>query len=318
MKKRDSISSITIRNRRCGYGPHRGQARTLLVCWLLIGTAWCAAQTTVFKRYVSNDGSFAFKFPKSWTVDDSQPNRFDLLAPSGEEFMSVLPLPLIRNQSPTAYVRQITGAMRTNNPELRVSLGKADEKGAYFETDFEMGFSRAVGMAILLKTEDHVICIFYRAPADKINRRRGGELLTSVMGSVNWGKDVSASPALLIGQWSNTITGSIAAFNTNENGATGGESYIFMQNGTFRHVHVGFGAVVSGVSTETGDFSVGGNVLTLHVTAEKFQPAGRGRYENITKNEFRTYRWYLEDGQTLVLIDTVYSARESWYKVRGD
>src|SRR5579864_6575279 len=63
MKKRNSISSITSRNRRCGYGPHRGQARTLLFCWLLIGTAWCAAQTTVFKKYISNDGSFAFKFP---------------------------------------------------------------------------------------------------------------------------------------------------------------------------------------------------------------------------------------------------------------
>ena len=291
----------------------------LFFCCVLIGATYCAAQTPVFKKYVSNDGSFAFQFPEGWTVDDSQPNRFDLLAPSGEEFMSVVSLPPTPNQSPTDYVRQIAAGMRSDNPDLRVSLGKADERGAYFEMQFEMGFSQATGMGMVLKPEGHVLCVFYRAPADKINRRRAGEMLVSLTGSVKWGQDAADSPSLLFGQWSNTITGSVAAFNSSEDGATGGESYVFMQNGTFRHVHVGFGSVVSGVSTEMGDFSVLGNRLTVHVRSEKFQPAGgRGRYENKTTDETRTYRWYLEDSQTLVLIDPAYSARESWYRVRGN
>lgn len=78
--------------------------------------------------------SFSFQYPADWNVDDySTPGIFNVVAPSGLDRISVTPLPVVRDKSPTDYAGQIVAAMRSNLPDLRASMLEADAVRAYFE-----------------------------------------------------------------------------------------------------------------------------------------------------------------------------------------
>jgi hypothetical protein len=93
-----------------------------------------------------------------------------------------------------------------------------------------------------------------------------------------------------------------------QRGSFSGELFTFRPDGGFRHVVLGSGVVISGVSTEDGEYTTSGNQLTLHVMAASWQPdpshpRQRPAYKNKPMDKIETYTLRFRDGQTLALAE---------------
>jgi hypothetical protein len=113
----------------------------------------------------------------------------------------------------------------------------------------------------------------------------------------------------LIGDWSTPRSyGEVVNPVTRvyERGSFSGELFSFTPDGKFRHVVMGSGVVISGVSTEDGQYTTSGNQLTLHVIAASWQPdpshpGQRPTYKNQPRDQTQAYTLRFPDGQTLAL-----------------
>lgn len=310
---------MDIRNSKWeSYAPSRrtamlstGRKTVQTMAATLIFALCCSAQQFAVKTHLSNDGTFSFQYPSDFNVDDSSKGSFKLISSSGYEEVGLLPR--VTNISPSQGANQILNALHSRNPELRSSAVTGSATRADFQYTFTQNFVPYLGVGVVVKVSGLTIAWSYEVPTSKYSRQRVDALLRLIVYSSKWIQDPSATRASLpLGKWSTDISGSSSGLNSTMASSTSGETYEFLPNGKYRNVTMGFGAL-TGIATQTGDFTVQGDTLILHATAESNRTLSSQRGASRPMNEINKFRWYLEDPRTLVLIDVPNAARKHLY-----
>ncbi len=275
------------------------------------------AQQNAWQKFVSRDQKFSFQYPAGWSVEESASTVTIAQASTGEELL-VIALPFDRGKSPAELATPIFAALRGPMPDLQFSATKADASTASFDLAYSRESRRFSGAVFVVKGADQAMWFSYSAPASGYDRSRGVGFLRTLVSTLSSGpgsQPPAASPSALpasqlIGDWStsrsygdvvNPVTGAY------QRGSFSGELFSFRPDGGFRHVVMGSGVVISGVSIEDGQYTTDGNQLTLHVTVASWQPdpshpGQRPAYKNQPRHQTQTYTLRFHDGQTLGLV----------------
>ncbi len=273
-----------------------------LCCFVLLSSSWCVTQNIALKKFLSDDGLFSFRYPADWSVHE-QSAFFGLMSNDGAEKIALQLFTLEREKSPSDYARIIISGLRSANPGMRASIVSADVLRADFDTTFPHGFVMDAGTGTVLRENKYVACLYYSIEARRFSRERAHALIALISSSFHIGQDSEDSPALLLGKWRDLEPS--AAYG-------GGDVFIFLPNRMYSHKNLSLGSGISGISTESGDYLTQGNLLTLRQNSEDWQGVGAGQrpdFQNQANYNITTYRWYFEDAQTLVLIETGHATR---------
>ncbi|MGO9094441.1 MAG: hypothetical protein ACLQGV_04395 [Bryobacteraceae bacterium] len=284
---------------------------------LLVLSAPAQAQENAWQKFVSRDQKFSFQYPAGWSVEESV-STVTIFQPSTGEELLVIALPFDRGKSPAELAAPILGALRGPMPDLQSSTTKADASTASFDLAYSRQNRPFSGSVFVVKGADQAMWFSYSAPASGYDRSRGVGLIRTLVSTLRGGSGTqppaaapSALPATpLIGDWStsrsygdvvNPVTGAY------QRGSFSGELFSFRPDGGFRHVVMGSGVVISGVSIEDGQYTTNGNQLTLHVTAASWQPdpshpGQRPAYKNQPRDQTQTYTLRFRDVRTLGLV----------------
>ena len=221
--------------------------------YLLVLSAPAQAQENAWQKFVSRDQKFSFQVPAGWRVEESVSTVTIAQASTGEELL-VIALPFDRGKSPGELAAPIFAALRGPMPDLEFSATKADPATASFDLAYSRQSRRYSGSVFVVKGADQAMWFSYSAPASGYDRSRGVGLIRTLVSTLSGGAGSQPPSAAtsLIGDWStsrsygdvvNSVTGAY------QRGSFSGELFSFRADGGFRHVVIGSGVVISGVST---------------------------------------------------------------------
>jgi len=155
------------------------------------------------------------------------------------------------------------------------------------------------------------------APGTEQQPAGGGE--NPARGSAGGGR-----AGVLVGTWANSDSlGDVVDAGTGAyvRGAYTGEAYRFQQDGTFWHLTVGSGTVVSGAAAQQGDYNVQGKVLTMSSKTESWTPnpshsGQRPAYKNKPIDEVTRFEFSVSGSHTLNLTELPYKTQSTFHRTR--
>jgi hypothetical protein len=307
---------------------HTLAAASICVC-LFVLPALDGARDNAWEKFVSRNQKFSFHYPAGWSVEERE-STVTIAKASTDEELLVIALAFERGKSPADNAAPIFTALRGQMPDLEVSTPKVDASTAYFDVTYSRQGRRYSGSVFVVKGEGQAMWFSYSAPALGYDRPRGIGLVRTLLSTMSGGSGSqppsiapparSSSP--LIGDWSTSRSyGSVVNSVTGvyQRGSFSGELFSFRSDGGFRHVVMGSGLVISGVSIEDGDYTTNGNQLTLRLKAESWQPdpthhGQRPAFKNKPMDKIEIYTLRFRDGQTLALVERESKGETVLYK----
>jgi hypothetical protein len=290
---------------------------TIVATISLALAALAAAQENRWRRFVNGSGTFSFQYPPGWTVVELESNITVSNAATGEEIL-ILALTQDRTKSPAGHAGDIFAVLRRGTPDLRVTRRAANDAKADFDMTYSREGNNYSGSVSVIKGEGQAVWFSYSAPSARYDRAAGAMLLQTVLSTVTTGTrppPIPPSPGLT-GTWSTShISGDIVdeVTGTYQRGAFSGELFLFREDGSFRHVVIGSGQIISGVASEDGAYVVSGGILTLRSTSESWLPDPthhfqKAAYKNKPMDKTAKYGFRFQDAQTLILVEAPYQS----------
>jgi hypothetical protein len=287
-----------------------------LVCLLVSA----GAQEAGWKTFVSADGRLEASYPAGWRTSVLATGFSARNAATGEEIRALL-LPFDGNRTPEQYAGPMFDLMRAGFSDLEVTPAGTRPNSARFRISYSGMGTRLAGLAVVLKDERKAAFCSYTAPERVFEASRSDELLKTFISGMRIQAAPEASPPAgpLTGKWS---TSQIYGDLVNSRGAFArsqyhDEMYEFRADGSFGHVTMASGRLISGLLVQRGSYRVAGDRLILHVTSEDWDPTEPGQdpaYKNKRLDVTRELRFRIEGDRTLTTVDSQIGTRTVFHK----
>jgi len=211
--------------------------------------------------------------------------------------------------------------LKPNYPKAHYGLGLVLEKAGDLPAAV-----REFHAACKLEPENTSFCATYeKLSAKKTASGPGTEQQPAAVGeNPARGSAGGGRAGVLVGAWANSDSfGDVVDAGTGAyiRGAYTGEAYRFQQDGTFWHLTVGSGTVVSGAAVQQGDYNVQGKVLTMSSKTESWTPnpshsGQRPAYKNKPVDEVTRFEFSVSGSNTLNLTELPYKTHSTFHRTR--
>jgi hypothetical protein len=159
---------------------------TCIALILLVSLTACAAQVT-WAKYVSQDGSFSFHYPKGWQVKENESVIVLEGEDSGED-VYFFALPYEHTWSAEEHARFMLSALQAENPGLEAYGWESDSESetVLFNLVYGGGAHSYDGLGLVIKDSDsrQALWLHYFAPSENYSQSLGAYILQGFLGSI--------------------------------------------------------------------------------------------------------------------------------------
>ncbi len=164
----------------------------LLISSLLMMGTISAEAASLWSKYVTDDGSFSFHYPKGWEVGSNESIVAVKNSKSDEQLVMAM-LNFDQLKSPQDLANGFLSILKDGNPNIKASywqnqLGLEEEQVIFDLTDKRNG-KKYSGLGIVIKSDQQAIWFSYFAPEADYYQIRSANILQGFMGSLAEGSN---------------------------------------------------------------------------------------------------------------------------------